>query len=122
MSRVLAVVDLPQASVWWPPARRGLLEVKRVTLAETRTRSESSHTVLIYEDRLAIHNGDALSWEDLASIKNELWGPDVMAFEAFPVDEEVINLRPTRHLWRTILGRLAVAECSRRLHDLHKME
>lgn len=120
MSRVLVVVDLPNVLLRWPPARRGLLNVKRVTLAETRTRSESSHTVLVYEDRLAIHDGDALSWEDLAAIKNELWGPEAVAFEAFPAAEEVINLRPTRHLWRTTLGRRAVTECSRILHDLHK--
>lgn len=104
----------------WKPAYVGLLRSWTVTLAATATRSQSEHLVLEYEDRLAVHNGDALSWSDLAAIRDALWGPGVAAIEAFPPTEEVINLRPTRHLWRSDTITSAVTEVSKKLHEDHK--
>lgn len=116
--RVLSV-DPDHAAVHWGPAQVGLIRILRVTLAATATRAESTHRVLEYADRLAVHHGDSLSWSDLAAIRDAIWGPGVAAVEVFPPAREVIDLRPTRHFWRGDLVDRAVRECSDRMHALH---
>jgi len=116
--RILSV-DPDHSAVHWGPAQVGLIRILRVTLAATATRAESTHRVLEYADRLAVHHGDSLSWSDLASIRDAIWGPGVAAVEVFPPAREVIDLRPTRHLWRSDLVDRAVRECSDRMHALH---
>lgn len=117
--RVISIVPT-QYTGRWKPAYVGLLRSWKVTLAATTVRSQSEHLVLEYADRLAVHNGDALSWSDLAAIRDALWGPEVAAIEAFPPTEEVIDLRPTRHLWRNDAITSAVLEVSKKLHEDHK--
>lgn len=118
-SRVISIIPTHYTGRW-KPAYVGLLRSWTVTLAATTVRSQSEHLVLEYADRLAVHNGDALSWSDLAAIRDALWGPGVAAIEAFPPTEEVIDLRPTRHLWRNDAITSAVLEVSKKLHEDHK--
>jgi hypothetical protein len=68
-----------------------------------RTLSVDGHRVREYADRLAVHSlpgEDSISWETLQKIKTIVWGTDAYAVEVFPADGDVVNLRPTRHLWR----------------------
>lgn len=118
-SRVISIVPTHYTGRW-KPAYVGLLRSWTVTLAATTVRSQSEHLVLEYADRLAVYNGDALSWSDLAAIRDALWGPGVAAIEAFPPTGEVIDLRPTRHLWRNDAITSAVLEVSKKLHEDHK--
>src|SRR5690606_19474104 len=97
----------------------GLIRILRVTLAATATRAESTHRVLEYADRLAVHHGDSLSWSDLAAIRDAIWGSGVAAVEVFLPAREVIDLRPTRHLWRSDLVTRVVTGCSNSMHALH---
>src|SRR5690606_36670419 len=116
--RVLSV-DPDHAAVHWGPAEVAFIRILRVTLAAIATRAESTHRVFEYVDRLAVHNGDSLSWSDLAAFRDAIWGSTVAAVEVFPPAREVIDLRPTRHLWRSDLVDRAVRECSDRMHALH---
>lgn len=60
------------------------------------------HGVRIYANRLAVCrcDGERLTWEELQSVKQEIWG-DRVAIEVYPAQNDVVNLRHTRHLWST---------------------
>jgi len=45
------------------------------------------------------HDGD-ISWDDLQSVKNAIWGAEARAIEVYPRQSDVVNARPCRHLWR----------------------
>ena len=42
---------------------------------------------------------DGISWDDLQRIKNECGFADLWAVEAFPPQDDVINVANMRHLW-----------------------
>jgi hypothetical protein len=42
---------------------------------------------------------DGIPWEVLQRIKDELFGPDIIAIEVYPPAREVINVVNMRHLW-----------------------
>ena len=60
------------------------------------------HYVRRYPDRLAVSRFDngRLAWNELQAVKEALWG-DEIAVEIYPAAEDVVNLRHTRHLWRS---------------------
>lgn len=46
------------------------------------------------------HDGRAgISWDVLQRIKNDMVGPDMLAIEMFPPDDQVVNDANIRHLW-----------------------
>ena len=49
---------------------------------------------------LAVTHDGSITWDQLQAIKNAVWGPDARAIEVYPVQAEVINNAPMRHLWR----------------------
>lgn len=66
-----------------------------------------------YEDRLAIWRADwkNLTWEEVQAVKEVLW-PGRVCVEIYPAEKDVVNLRPTRHLWYTPgLEFMVDAEC-----------
>lgn len=86
-------------------------DIAAIGLLETRVLPE--HRVRIYADRLAIWRKDGmrLTWEELQSVKQTVWG-DRVAIEVFPADADVVNLRHTRHLWSTdILVSAVKSQC-----------
>lgn len=111
--RGVIVVEMDIDTIRFPAARVGLLRVVAVQI-------RSRHVVRVYADRLAIHHGERLSWEDLNAIKRVIWGDDVTAVEVFPRQSEVINLRPTRHLWRSDAIEKIVSDISAGLHATHR--
>lgn len=75
---------------------------------------------------LVVAHDGTITWDQLQAIKNLVWGQDARAVEVYPVQTEVINNAPLRHLWRLgpddfcpdLLGR---AEPKRTLeHRFHK--
>lgn len=40
-----------------------------------------------------------ISWDELQAVKNEALGPDVVAIEVYPKDEDVADELAMRHLW-----------------------
>ncbi len=49
---------------------------------------------------LAVAHDGSITWDQLQAIKNLVWGSDARAIEVYPVQTEVINNAPLRHLWR----------------------
>lgn len=60
------------------------------------------HKVRVYENRLAISrlDGKNQTWEELQQVKNSIWGADCVAIEIYPKESGVVNIKPTRHLWK----------------------
>ena len=58
------------------------------------------HKVRVYSNRLAIwrKDGNKLGWEELQTIKESII-PDKVAIEIYPLKNDVVNKRHTRHLW-----------------------
>jgi hypothetical protein len=54
----------------------------------------------LYENRVAISkvDGTRLTWEEVQEAKQLSIG-DLVAIEVYPIEEETVNLRHTRHLW-----------------------
>ena len=42
---------------------------------------------------------DGITWDELQDIKNKVFGEEAWAFEVFPAESELINLKNIRHLW-----------------------
>lgn len=49
---------------------------------------------------LAVTHDGSITWDQLQAIKNLVWGQDARAIEVYPVQADVINNAPLRHLWR----------------------
>lgn len=49
---------------------------------------------------LAVAHDGSITWDQLQEIKNQVWGPEVAALEAYPPQSKVVNNAPLRHLWR----------------------
>lgn len=49
---------------------------------------------------LAVTHDGTITWDQLQAIKNLVWGHDARAIKVYPVQAEVINNAPLRHLWR----------------------
>ena len=49
---------------------------------------------------LSVSHDGTITWDQLQSIKNAVWGEDVRAIEVYPAQSQVINSAPIRHLWR----------------------
>ncbi|MGH1577690.1 DUF7694 domain-containing protein [Planktotalea sp.] len=49
---------------------------------------------------LAVTHDGSITWDQLQAIKNAVWGRDARAIEVYPVQADVINNAPLRHLWR----------------------
>lgn len=49
------------------------------------------------------HDG-RITWDELQTVKNCLWGPEARAIEVFPSDFDVVNTGDFRHLWRLGAG------------------
>lgn len=45
------------------------------------------------------HSG-SITWDDLQSIKDQVWGCNARAIEVFPAAAQLVNTRNCRHLWR----------------------
>jgi len=105
----LVITELSISQVRHAPSLVGLVRLVSV----------NGHKVRVYADRLAIHDGDNLSWEQIAAIKEAIWG-DVCAIEVYPFSSEVINERPTRHIWRSDDITRVVCAISAKLHETHK--
>lgn len=61
-----------------------------------------AHNVRIYANRIAISrkDGNRMGWEELQHVKQTVWG-DEIAIEVYPAEADVVNLRHTRHLWKS---------------------
>jgi hypothetical protein len=42
---------------------------------------------------------DGISWDELQVMKNIVFGEDAVAFEIYPPQSEVVNIKNVRHLW-----------------------
>lgn len=75
---------------------------ERAEIGLLRTQNLDRHFVRVYSDRLAIwrRDGQRMTWEELQTVKQEIWG-DAVAVEVYPAESDVVNLRHTRHLWHT---------------------
>ena len=88
----------------------------RVGVDLVRTFSpDSIHMVRKYPNRLAIwrKDGNRLTWEELQKIKCLVWGDDIVAVEVYPCNDDVVNIKHTRHLWTSTEIREAVKKCCR---------
>jgi hypothetical protein len=88
---------------WRKKANMGLLE----------QRSVGDFCIRIYKNRLAIwkKTGERLTWEELQNVKQIIWGNKV-AVEIYPSENDVVNIKHTRHLWWTEkLEQTAKDEC-----------
>jgi hypothetical protein len=46
------------------------------------------------------YNGkDKITWDQLQAVKNECLGPDVVAIEIYPRQDDLVNSTNMRHLW-----------------------
>lgn len=96
----------------YPPCGTALLRAYRCALPGR------DYVVLEYADRIAIRStdGEAItSWTHMQAIKEDIW-PGDFAVEIFPPQSQVIDMAPTRHLWRTDQIVSEAAVCSARLH------
>ena len=75
----------------------------KALIGQLDTLELQEHTIRIYSNRLAISRKDGgwLTWEELQTLKQILWG-DEIAIEVYPKASDVVNLRHTRHLWRSL--------------------
>ena len=46
-----------------------------------------------------IHDG-RITWDQLQTIKNSIWGEDARAIEVYPAQKDLVNSLDCRHLWR----------------------
>lgn len=46
-----------------------------------------------------MHDG-TVTWDQMQSIKNLVWGDDARAIEVYPAEKDVVNTVNCRHLWR----------------------
>jgi len=87
----------------------------KVSSGLLRTDDLPLHKVRVYQNRLAIwrKDGERLSWEELQEVKENIWG-DAVAVEIYPKNCDVVNLRPTRHLWKLTqpVEQSVLTECS----------
>lgn len=49
---------------------------------------------------LSVTHDGTITWDQLQSIKNEVWGEDARAIEVYPAQSHVVNGAMMRHLWR----------------------
>lgn len=42
---------------------------------------------------------DKITWDQLQAVKNEYLGPDVVAIEVYPRQDDLVNSTNMRHLW-----------------------
>ena len=49
---------------------------------------------------LAVTHNGTITWDQLQAIKNKIWGQSSRAIEVYPVQSDVVNNAPIRHLWR----------------------
>ena len=49
---------------------------------------------------LSVEHDGTITWDELQELKNEYFGPDVVAIEVYPPHSNVVNSLPMRHLWR----------------------
>jgi hypothetical protein len=49
---------------------------------------------------LAVTHDGTITWDKLQEIKNKVWGQNSRAIEVYPVQSDVVNNAPMRHLWR----------------------
>ncbi|WP_210268951.1 DUF7694 domain-containing protein [Brucella intermedia] len=49
---------------------------------------------------MSVEHDGTITWEELQELKNEYFGPDVVAIEVYPPHSNVVNSLPMRHLWR----------------------
>lgn len=76
---------------WKDKASVGLLDIVDI----------GDHKIRMYENRLAIwrKDGKPLTWDELQEVKEILWEGE-LAIELYPKEEDVINIKNTRHLWK----------------------
>ena len=53
---------------------------------------------------LIVRHDGSITWDQLQSVKNEVWGPDARAVEVYPAQGDVVNAGNMRHLWRLGAG------------------
>lgn len=53
---------------------------------------------------LSVEHDGTITWDELQQLKNEHFGPDVVAIEVYPPNSNVVNSLPMRHLWRLGAG------------------
>jgi hypothetical protein len=46
-----------------------------------------------------LSGNDGIGWDVLQQIKNEMFGPEVLAVEVYPPEDRVVNNSNMRHLW-----------------------
>ena len=65
----------------------------------------SVHTVEHADDQIisVLHDG-SITWDELQSIKNDIWGASAEAIECYPAQSRLINNVSQRHLWRVLPG------------------
>lgn len=57
------------------------------------------HQVLGQHLRVWSDRRTPISWDELQSVKNEVFGEDAWAIEVYPPESEVVDEAPFRHLW-----------------------
>ncbi|MFQ0815766.1 hypothetical protein AVM02_07590 [Brucella anthropi] len=53
---------------------------------------------------LSIEHDGTITWDELQALKNEYFGPDVVAIEVYPPHSHVADSLPMRHLWKLGAG------------------
>lgn len=53
---------------------------------------------------ISIEHDGSITWEDMQTIKNHVWGEKAVAMEIYPDDSKVVNSGHYRHLWKLGAG------------------
>lgn len=49
---------------------------------------------------IAVEHDGTITWDDLFTIKNAIWGVEARAIEVYPRQSDLVNSTNCRHLWR----------------------
>lgn len=52
------------------------------------------------QGHLMVEHDGSITWDTLFEIKNEIWGEEARAVEAYPARSKLVNNATIRHLWR----------------------
>jgi hypothetical protein len=48
---------------------------------------------------VSVEHDGAITWDELQTIKNDVWGKSACAIEIYPPQDRLVNNAPMRHLW-----------------------
>lgn len=54
----------------------------------------------VRQGHLMVEHDGSITWDALFEIKNEIWGEEARAIEAYPQRSKLVNSANIRHLWR----------------------